>query len=127
MNPIERRLQKIEAAVMPKPAQAITVLVEPRESAGAEDLASYAVDLAAAKASGVRLVVVRESADRRCSRQEPDGIEYVPTLVHAGLIVASLMPSERGKASQLCDVMQDVSGTGFKPVKLPNGHVERKA
>lgn len=119
MSPIERRLQKIEAVVMPKPAEAITVLVEPNEGAAAEDVAAYAMDLASAKASGVRTIVVREGV--RHGQRYQDGIEYVPTLVHAGLIVASLMPSERGNASQLCDWLQDVSGTGFEPVKLPAG------
>jgi hypothetical protein len=119
MNPIERRLQKIEAVVMPKPAQAITVLVEPKDYASAENLAAYAVDLAAAKASGVRLVVVRESANRRCDQREQDDIEYVPTLFDAGMIVASVMPSERGNKSLLDDVMQDLSGRTLGPVKLP--------
>jgi hypothetical protein len=97
MNPIERRLQTVEGIVMPKPAKAITVLVEPKDCSAAEDLASYAVDLASARAKGVRLVVVRESANRGCNQRDLDGIEYVPTLTHAGLIVASVMPSERGK------------------------------
>lgn len=121
MSPIERRLQKIEAAVMPKPAQAITVLVEPKENAAAEDLASYAVDLAAAKARGVRLVVVRESANRGCNQRDQDGIEYVPTLIHAGLIVASVMPSERGNASRLDDMLKDCPGTVLGPVRLRAG------
>lgn len=118
MNQLERRLRKIEAVVMPKPAQAITVLVEPKEHAAAEDLASYAIDLAAAKASGVRLVVVRESANHRCSQRDPDGIEYVPTLTHAGLIVASVMPSERGNANKLADLLQDCQGTELRPVRF---------
>lgn len=121
MNPLERRLQKIEAAVMPKPAQAITVLVEPKEHAAAEDLASYAVDLAAAKASGVRLIVVRESADRRRNQTDQDGIEYVPTLTSAGMIVASVMPSERGNANKLADLLQDCNGTVLGPVSLRAG------
>lgn len=118
MNPIERRLQKIEAAVMPKPSEPIIVLVEPPGHAAAVDLASYAEELAAAKASGIRTVVVREDANRSGCLQDPNGIEYVPTLAHAGLIVASTMPSERGKASLLDDVLQDCSGTGLQPVKL---------
>jgi hypothetical protein len=120
MSPFERRLQKAEAAVMPKPRQAITVLVEPKDDAAAEYLASYAVDLAAAKASGVRLIVVREGADRICNREQ-DGIEYVPTLFDAGMIVASVMPSERGNADRLADILQDCSGNGLQPVKLPLG------
>ncbi len=121
MNPIERRLQKAEGKVMPRPAQAITVLVEPKEHAAAEDLASHAIDLAAARASGVRLVVVRESANRECNQRDLGGIEYVPTLAHAGLIVASVMPSERGNKSRLDDVIQDCSGRCFEPVRLPKG------
>jgi hypothetical protein len=117
MNPIERRLQKIEGIVMPKPNEPIIVLVEPKDNAAPEDLAEYATDLAAAKASGVRTVVVREGADRGHNRREQDGIEYVPTLVHAGMIVASLMPSERGKVSLLDDVLQDCSGSALGPVK----------
>lgn len=116
MSPIERRLQKVEAVVMPRPAQAITVLVEPKDCAASEDLASYAVDLAAARANGVRLVVVRESANRGCNQRDPDGVEYVPTLAHAGLIVASVMPSERGNKSRLDDVIQDCSGRALGPV-----------
>jgi hypothetical protein len=121
MNLIERRLQKIEAVVMPKPAQAITVLVEPKENAAAEDLASHAIDLAAAKASGIRLIVVRESANHRCSQRDPDGVEYVPTLTHAGLLVASTLPSERGKASLLDDILKDCSGVVLGPVKSRAG------
>lgn len=121
MNPIERRLRKIEATVMPKPTRAITVLVEPKENAGAEDLASYAIDLAAAKASGVRTIVVRESMRHGSNQQDQDGIEYVPTLTHAGLIVASYMPSERGNASLLDDVLQDRKGTVLRPVASSAG------
>jgi hypothetical protein len=121
MNPIERRLQKIEAVVMPKLPQEIIGLVEPRVGATADDLAVYAVELAAARASGCRIVVVREGANRSCNRQEQDDIEYVPTVTHAMLLMASTRPSERGKASLLDDWIQDCSGTGLKPVRLPAG------
>lgn len=121
MNPMERRVRRLEAAMMPKPAEAITILVEPKEHAAAEDLASYAVDLAAAKASGVRIIVVREGMRYGSSQREQDGVEYSPTLVGAWMTAASCMPSERGNASRLADMLQDCSGTALAPVSLRAG------
>lgn len=118
MSPMERRLQKIEAVVMPKPAQAITILVEPKDYAAAEDMASYAVDLAAAKASGVRLIVVREGAKPRREQWDPDGIEYSPSLVDAWMTAASDMPSERGNANRAIDIVQDCQGRVLVPVRM---------
>lgn len=121
MNPIERRLQKIEAVVMPKPHEEIVGLIEPKDDASADDLTAYAVELAAAKASGAKIVVVREGAIYGRRQQDPDGIEYVRTEAEALMFWCGAMPSKRGNANLLADVLRDCSGRGLEPVRLPAG------
>lgn len=103
---LKRRLAKLEALINPQREPLPTVLQEPGEGATDEERAQFEQELSAARAAGgAVLVVVKKSATGR----DGEGIRYV-TAAHAAIIMLSLQPSTKGKASALDDLLSSLSG-----------------
>lgn len=114
-NAMERRLHKLEEALLPKPRQTVCRLSEPTNDETAEKWAEYRqqVDEAVVRGDFVIVVAAMHPADR--PRIEK-GATYCGTKFEAQLIEASMLPSERGGRSLLEDAINGAMGNVFGPV-----------
>lgn len=105
---LKRRLEKIEAAVMPKPLVDVVILIDPGADASAEDRGAFEHGIESAIANRQRVVVVlRKKTDAQIER---NGVEYADTETEAQMIALAIQPSAQGRADKLADVLADLSG-----------------
>jgi hypothetical protein len=107
---LRRRLERIEAAVMPQPEQAFAVLFEPGADATANDSQAHQDSLQAARASGARVVIVR-TVNAPLRPIDECGCLIVGSELEAQLAVLAGKRSERNNKSRLADVLEDLPGT----------------
>lgn len=114
---LKRRLARIEAAALPPPAKKIRILSEPPADASEEDRTRYARELAEAKAECDQVIIV--SAGTQLRPFEENGCLIVGTEFEAQLAVLAGQRSERGNASRLQDLLEDLPGTVMGAAKNP--------
>ena len=115
MSTLERRLTKLEEALLPPPVQPFCLLVEPPTDAAPEAWAEHRRQMDEAKARGDFVGVV--SSVRQADRPHYDkGVTYYASEFEARLAEASRLQSERGNDSLLVDVLKDAMGNVIGPV-----------
>jgi len=108
MRTLLRRLEKIEAAVMPKPLVDVVILIDPGADASAENRGAFEQAIESAIANSLRVVVVpRKKTDSQIGR---NGVDYADTETEAQMIALAIQPSDQGRANKLSDVLADLSG-----------------
>lgn len=105
---LKRRIDRIEAAIMPPAIPRVVIILKPGFDAPAEEHAAYEGKLQQAFANGQRVVVLPMKKTE--ARDERPGVEYVDSEFEAQLIKADSLPSEQGRSNQLADVLADLSG-----------------
>jgi hypothetical protein len=115
---IRRRLERIEAAIQPKPPKIVRRLCEPQEGATDEEREQYAHDLAKAKAEADFIIILTA-----LKPLPPDDgkLIYAKDETHAQFRIAMHMPSKRGHSCLLADLFQDAAKAGnvIRAVKQP--------
>lgn len=102
---LNRRMARIEAALMPAPVEAFTVLTEPDDPGKWQE---HRQQIEEARRLGHRVgIVIAKYHDER-SRLE--GVEYFANETEAGLAAVASQPSSRGKANRLVDLLDSLSG-----------------
>jgi len=114
MSTLERRLSKLEEAFLTPPKQAFCLLSEPQSDAAPETWDDHRRQIEDAKARGDFVAIV--SSVRPGDRAHDDqGVTYYASAFEARLVEASRLPSERGNASRLADMLQEAMGNVVKP------------
>jgi hypothetical protein len=109
MSTLERRLTKLEDALLTPPVQAFCLLAEPLTDANPAVWDEHRQKVEAAKERGDFVAVV--SPVRQGDRTHNDkGVTYYASEFEARLVEASMLPSERGNDSLLADAMKDAMG-----------------
>ena len=115
MSTLERRLTKLEDAILPPSVQAFCLLVEPPTDATPAAWDEYRQKAEAAKERGDFVAIV--SPVRQGDRRHYDkGVTYFASEFEAGLVEASMLPSDRGNDSLLADTVKDAMGNVIGPV-----------
>lgn len=111
---LRRRIERIEAAVYGAASTgAAIVLTAPAENATAEAWAQHKQELAKAKGTYGRIIVISDQHNRR--QPAGRGVVYVPTELDAALEMATCTPSEHGNRDQLADILAGLSGKVLGP------------
>jgi hypothetical protein len=116
---IGKRIAKLEAALLPKQEVRVHVLLEPGPSADAETIATYLNQLAQAKRSDDRVIVVQFVGGTRLARENRDGVTYVRHGWEAQMHVLVGQPSEHGNFNRLDDLLKSLPGTVLGTVANP--------
>lgn len=121
MSMLERRLAKIEAAVMPRPEQLrdIRLLAQPDDNDPPEVWESHRAELASIKQSGGMAIVLVPMRLKRGLPVDGKSVRYVGNEAEAQILALSLQPSENGNRSQLDDVLAGISGNVLGTVADP--------
>jgi hypothetical protein len=116
---IERRLAKLEAAIMPLPRKKVRMLAEPQADAADEEREQYARDLAQAEAECDVVIVL--AALKSLWTYTEGKVTYTDDEAKAAILAAVHLPSKRGNASLLHDALQDAAKNGrvLQAVKIP--------
>lgn len=115
MSTLERRLTKLEDALLTPPVQAFCLLAEPLTDANPEAWNEHRQRIEEAKARGNFVAVV--SPVRPGDRPHYDkAVTYFANEFEARLVEASMLPSERGNDSLLADAVKDAMGNVIGPV-----------
>lgn len=117
-TPIERRLTKLEDALLTPPVQAFCLLAEPLADANPEAWEGHRQQIEEAKTRGDFVAVV--SSVRPGDQQHGEkGVTYYPNEFEARLVEASMLPSKRGNKSLLEDIFKTLRGEVWGPVANP--------
>ncbi len=115
MSTLERRLNKLEDALLTSPVQAFCLLAEPLTDANPEAWDEHRQRIEEAKARGDFVAIV--SPVRQGDRPHYDkGVTYYASEFEARLVEASRLSSERGNDSLLADAVKDAMGNVIGPV-----------
>ena len=115
MTTLERRLTKLEDALLTPPVQEFCLLAEPLTDANPAAWDEHRQRIEEAKARGDFVAVV--SPVRQGDRPHYDkGVTYYASEFEARLVEASMLPSERGNDSLLADAVKDAMGNVIGPV-----------
>ncbi len=103
---IERRIEKLEGAMLPPAPKAITILIEPK--AGAPGGAAHQQDVSEAKRTHDLVIIVRPGELRTFEERGCTicGSEFEAQLIHA----ANLPPSVAGYRNQLEEILRNLGG-----------------
>lgn len=112
---LERRLGKLEGALLPAPVQAFCLLAEPNGDATPEAWSDYLQQVEAAQARGDFVGVV-SSSQRDERRHYVKSAEYFASEFEALLARVARSRSQRGNANRLADIIEDASGNVFGAV-----------
>ncbi len=126
MSTLERRLTKLEDAFLTPPVQAFCLLAEPLTGATIEAWDEHRQQIEEAKARGdfVAIVSPVRQGDRPRYGKE---VTYYASEFEAGLVEASMLPSDRGNDNLLADVLKDAMGNVIGPVAGHNAGNEVRA
>jgi len=114
MSAFERRLTKLEDALLTTTVQAFCLLAEPLTDASFEAWDEHRQKVEEAKARGDFVAIV--SPIRQGDRPHYDkGATYFASEFEARMVEASMLPSERGNESLLVDVLKDAMGNVIGP------------
>jgi len=105
---LERRIERIEAALLPPPTKKLRMLFEPQAGASDEDRTRYANELAEAKAECDMVIVVCALQPLRAYQE--NGCLMVGTEFEGQLYALDAMPSEQGNRNALEDLLKDLPG-----------------
>lgn len=111
---LERLKSELETMKPAKPVS-VKVLMEPAPQASQQDWADHHKDVAEARATNERVIVVRFVSLGGSDRDEVPGVKYCETEAEAMIQAAALQPSEQGNATRLDDVLQGLSGRVIGP------------
>jgi hypothetical protein len=115
---IKRRLERIEAAILPKPPKIVRRLCEPQEGATDEEREQYARELARAKAECDFIIILTPLKPLPPN----DGkLIYAKDETVAQFQMAAHMPSKRGNSCLLVDAIEDATKNArvLQAVKQP--------
>ena len=110
MNPLSRRLSRIEAALMPMPARPVVLLVAPPTWANEAMRDQYREELAIARHKEALIVIVAEHGDVH----EP-GAKTVRSHLDGWADVLAATPSNEGRENALADALASLSGRVIRP------------
>ncbi len=114
MTTLERRLTKLETALLTPPVQAFCLLAEPVTDATSETWDEHRQQIEEAKTRGDFIAVV--SSVRQADRTHCEkGVTYFASEFEARLVEASMLPSDRGNDSLLADVVKGAMGSVIGP------------
>lgn len=114
MTALHRRLKRIEAEVTGTDRTgAAIVLTAPAEKATAQAWAQHKQEVAKARGTHGRIIVISDLHNRR--QPAGRGVVYVPTELDAALEMATCTPSEHGNRDQLTDILAGLSGKVLGP------------
>lgn len=114
MTALHRRLKRIEAEVTGTDRTgAAIVLTAPAEKATAEAWTQHKQELAKAKGTYGRIIVISDQHNRRLPAGR--GVVYVPNELEAALEMATCTPSEHGNRDKLADILDGLSGKVLGP------------
>jgi hypothetical protein len=114
MSTLERRLTKLEDAILTPPVQAFCLLAEPPTDATPAAWDEHRQKVEEAKDRGDFVAIV--SPVRQGDRPHYDkGVTYFASEFEARLVEASMLPSERGNDSLLADAVKDAMGSVVGP------------
>jgi hypothetical protein len=108
-----RRLDKVEAQLVPSPTSVFRLLQEPRPSAGQGVKDQFQSEINAGKSAGEIVLVVRfeDPKSRVCRPNEViDGVEYFDKAWQASVAMLARQPSKKGLKSALDDVLKGAMG-----------------
>lgn len=114
MSTLERRLNRLEEALVPPPVQPFCLLVEPPTDAAPEAWEEHRRQIDEAKARGdfVGVVSSLRPQDRPHSEK---GVAYYRSEFEALLAKVARLPSKLGNKSLLDDVMKSLPGNVIEP------------
>ncbi len=112
MNPLSRRLARIETALMPAPDRPVVMLAAPPTWANEAMREQYREELVAAR--GKQAVIIIVAADGQ-DVYEP-GCKVVRSYMEGCFEVFGATPSSQGRTNALADVLANLSGNVIQPV-----------
>lgn len=106
---LRRRLNQIEAEVLPKPETPWVRLIEPDAGASEAEREKYAADLAEARAARAN-IFIRRLVDPPAHETEEDGTRVFGNEVEMEIAILAAQPSKEGNRNLLEDIFKGRSG-----------------